>query len=214
MADDNSSSSTTKEYTLNVKNYQDPETYPDNYNWMSSAWYYGILSYLNEWQEQADHYYTRHIQEKDNHDDYLKLYDHVEDQLTGSKNMLSVLGIKAEQWGNNGTWILANKKDCLKYNQSLDNEDDTMPQSENQTWPRPEGDRWTKSNQKTRNLSPKDYSYNEASSATNQLVWDERTKSWTDGQRHYHSDGSIGYISQVVKNDTDTTLPSYSTIGV
>lgn len=85
-------------YTKNVKNYQDIDTFQNDYHWMSQQWVEGILDYFNSYQKQADRYYQKHIDNPDMKSDYLNLYSHVEDQLTGAKNVLSVMGIKVEQW--------------------------------------------------------------------------------------------------------------------
>lgn len=209
------------DFTKNIKNYQDIESYPLSYAWMSREWSLGLMDFFNGYQRQADSYYQKHKNNPGRHDDYLALYNHVMDQLSGAKNCLSVMGIKMEPWSNDkeNPWCLATKDMAKKYNDNLDDDDDTVqPIDKNQywTWPAPEHkdrqDR-TDANSKKRNLKASDYSYNTSSS------WIHKNGYWynlTTGDI-LNDDGSTGHDnvyrkSERVQMNDDIIIPSFNNL--
>lgn len=105
---------------MKITNVNQIAEYPENYDFIPELMQDKILLYMNKAQLNAEHYYLLHIQEPDKKEVYLKLYNHEMDILSGAKNVLSIMGIKAEyNWCGNREWILATRKDAeneLKYN--------------------------------------------------------------------------------------------------
>lgn len=225
MADNNS---TEYEYTYNLKNYfVDEDNYPDEhgYDWMSRSWGDGILDFFNSYDQRAQKYYQHHLDEPDMAEEWLSLYNKVMTLLSGAKDVLSVMHIMVERWSNDteNPWCFADKTMAKRYNESLNEKEDTFAATRPDFWPNPEGSRFTTSSQKTRYLSPKDYGYNMPEKETPKLVWDATNKSWYDPatSTHYHSDGSTATIT-TTSSDTNAaisstanafSLPTLSSIG-
>lgn len=115
---------------MKIRNNEDVEIYPENYDNIPTQWQQVILDYLNDSQELAETYYKKHYEnkaDKETKEKYLNLYQHQMDLQCGAKNILSVLGIHAEyNWPDHyHEWILATKEDAQKF---LDAADDPYPQ--------------------------------------------------------------------------------------
>lgn len=116
----------------NVKNIQEPERYPINYDFLSKEEIKKIVSYMNGVQGLADHYYQKYTNElnatigtdisEEKVSRYLNLYNHTLTSLTGSKNAYAILGIMCEfDWPNHGhRWFLATAKDAEFYNHFIE----------------------------------------------------------------------------------------------
>lgn len=225
------------EYTKNLRNYfVDEDDYPNEhgYDWMSRAWGDGILDFFNSYDKRAQEYYQKHIDEPAMKDEWLALYDKTMTLLEGAKDILSVMHIMVERWSSDpdNPWILADKKDAKHYNDSLNDGDDTIKKDvkDYNFWPNPEGSRYTRSTQKIRYLSPKDYPYNDSvteqknrfdTSTTPKLTYSSALGGWVDDKTGVvYKDGGGNAHNGVFRDShnpyttkTDS-LPSFRSIGV
>lgn len=131
---------------MRIKNINEQDEYPENYDNLNQYEKRDIEKYMNDEQETANRHYEKHItaESEDEREQYLDLYRHVQDVLIGSKNAFSLLHIKVEyNWKNDGKWHLATKSDYEKYNGlsdkcTCDQSEKVVPYSQ---WPTPKGGR-------------------------------------------------------------------------
>lgn len=128
---------------MKITNVNQVAEYPENYDFIPELMQDKILLYMNKAQLNAERYYLLHIQEQDKKEAYLKLYNHEMDILSGAKNILSIMGIKAEyDWCGNREWILATREDAeneLKYN--IPDCSDKPKKELYAGWPKPKEDK-------------------------------------------------------------------------
>ena len=133
---------------MKINNINTEDEYPDNYDDVDSTIQKVIVTYLNEQQDLANDYYDKHIMNEDEKNQYLALYNHQLDLLCGGKNVLSVMGIKAEyNWPNHKSkWFLATKTD-YEARESTDDSECTIASTVEAYagWPKPRGTRNEKS---------------------------------------------------------------------
>ena len=98
---------------MKIYNINQKSEYPDNYDFLPEKTKKDILTYMNDQQTLANTYYEKHIIYEDGmKEEYLNLYNHQLDLMCGSKNIISLLGVKLEyNWKKDGKWILATKDD-------------------------------------------------------------------------------------------------------
>lgn len=102
---------------MKVININAAKEYPENYDFLTEQQQEAIETYFNDKQELANQYYEKHIMLQETREDYLKLYDHTEDILTGGKTALAVLGIKVEyNWKHDSMWHLTTRAEWQEYN--------------------------------------------------------------------------------------------------
>ncbi|HBP43422.1 MAG TPA: hypothetical protein DD621_01875 [Clostridiales bacterium] len=125
---------------MEVKNINTVDEYPDNYDFLSKDTQNKIVEYMNNYQEDANNNYEKHITALDDKSRsmYLDLYNHVVDILIGSKNAYSIVGIKLEyNWNHDSKWLLATKADYQANNGLSDDCNCQMSQEEYTAWPYP-----------------------------------------------------------------------------
>lgn len=98
---------------MKIYNINQKSEYPDNYDFLPEKTKKDILTYMNDQQTLANTYYEKHIiYAEEMKEEYLNLYNHQLDLMCGSKNIMSLLGVKLEyNWKKDGKWILATKDD-------------------------------------------------------------------------------------------------------
>lgn len=125
---------------MEVKNINSINEYPDNYDNLNKDIQNKIIEYMNNYQEDANNNYEKHITALDEKSRlmYLDLYNHVIDILVGSKNAYSLIGIKLEyNWKHDNKWILATKSDYQANNGLSDECSCNTSKEEYSFWPNP-----------------------------------------------------------------------------
>jgi hypothetical protein len=72
--------------------------YPEDYDWISEDNQKTILKYFNNLQERADKYDNAHLlaTDEETQNNYLELYNSVQDTLIGAKNILNMFNVYVE----------------------------------------------------------------------------------------------------------------------
>jgi hypothetical protein len=125
---------------MKVQNSNSVDQYPDDYSNLEQSQQDAILTYFNTWQKKAENYYNKHVEDAETASNYLMIYNHTLDQLSGAKSLLQqVWGVMVEyNWPRDkGNWILATKEDWQEYEDSTEEECTVTSTTGYDAWPSP-----------------------------------------------------------------------------